>query len=63
VDFTPDGACIVFGSSDTTVQLWNPVTSEPVVIIIGHLKWVKFVAVSPDGACIVSAAADDTVHI
>ncbi|KAJ6553243.1 WD40-repeat-containing domain protein, partial [Mycena capillaripes] len=64
VAFSPDSKCIVSGSSDGTVQIWDLKTGvalgEP---LVGHTGRVTSVSFSPDGKHIVSGSYDHTVRI
>jgi WD40 repeat protein len=48
---------------DKTVQVWEALTGENVVIYRGHTDTVNTVAWSPDGKSIASGAADGTVRL
>ncbi|KAI0041923.1 WD40 repeat-like protein [Auriscalpium vulgare] len=62
--FSPDGKCIVSGSKDETVRIWDAETGQPVgTPLEGHVGWVWSVAFSPDGRRVVSGLADKTIRI
>jgi len=60
VAFSPDGTCIVSGSKDNTLQLWDAVSGAHLNTLKGHSKYVSSVAFSPDGTHIVSGSCDTT---
>lgn len=53
-----DGACLVSGGLDGTVQLWNPERGELINSWRAHSKAVESVAISPNGTLIVTAGLD-----
>ncbi|KAG8742417.1 POC1 centriolar protein A [Ceratobasidium sp. 414] len=64
VAYSPDGAYIVSGSSDSTIRIWDAHTGQPVGRPLkGHTHPVTSVAYSPDGARIVSSSYDHTIRI
>ncbi|KAJ6616122.1 WD40-repeat-containing domain protein [Mycena sp. CBHHK59/15] len=63
VAFSPDGAHIASGSTDTSIRIWNVKTGETERELVGHSHWVHSVAFSPDGAHIASGSADRTIRI
>ncbi|KAG1752763.1 WD40-repeat-containing domain protein [Suillus occidentalis] len=64
VSFSWDGTCIVSGSNDQTVRLWDAVTGKPIgQSLRGHTDWVKSVSFSPDGTRIISCSDDGTVRV
>src|SRR5882724_2302333 len=62
VAFSPDGKCIVSGSHDNTIRVWNAKTGA-VVSGAWHIDWVTSVAFSPDGKRIVSGSGDQTIRV
>ncbi|KAJ7301101.1 WD40-repeat-containing domain protein, partial [Mycena albidolilacea] len=59
-----DGAQIVSGSNDKSIQVWDVKTGKAVLKPIeGLTHWVESVAFSPDGALIVSASNDETIRV
>lgn len=63
VAFSPDSRLLAWGSSDTTVKVWNVGTKDEIQILRGHTSWVEGVAFSPDGRQIASASLDGSVKI
>ena len=60
--FSLDGKCIVSGSSDKTIRLWDAETGEMVQPPLeGHESAVLSVAFSPDGKHIVSGSSDKMI--
>ena len=63
VVFSPQGPCIVSGSVDGTLRLWDlkgNTIGEP---FQGHSRSVISVAFSPDGTRIVSSSRDKTLRL
>ncbi|KAJ7820966.1 WD40-repeat-containing domain protein [Mycena leptocephala] len=60
---SPDGACVVSGSADETVRIWDAMTGAELTTMEGHSDSVNSLAFSPDGARVVSGSADETVRI
>jgi WD40 repeat protein len=64
VAFSPDGRQIVSGSNDTTLQLWDATSGQPIGSPLqGHTDRVCSVAFSPDGRRIVSGSWDNTLRL
>jgi WD40 repeat protein len=64
--FTKDGRCLVSGSHDGTVRLWDVAhaeTSAESRPLRGHAAMVFDVAVSPDGGTVASASGDATIRL
>ncbi|CAE6481237.1 unnamed protein product [Rhizoctonia solani] len=49
VAFSPDGLCIISGSSDRTARLWDVKTGNPICKPFKHSYAVDGLAISPDG--------------
>ena len=50
VVFSPDGSCLVSGSEDNTVCIWNVATGESEAELKGHSGQVSSIVFSSDGA-------------
>jgi WD40 repeat protein len=62
VVFSWDGKCIVSGSRDQTIRVWDAETGEVVVgPLKGHTNSVSSVAFSQDCKCIASGSGDQTI--
>ena len=64
IAYSPDGQCIVSGSTDKNVRIWDAETGAAVGNPLeGHTDAVWSVAHSPDGRYIISGSADTTIQI
>ncbi|HEX8999524.1 MAG TPA: TIR domain-containing protein, partial [Blastocatellia bacterium] len=63
VAVTPDGQCVISGSYDNTVRVWELDSGRCLATLKGHTGLVRGVAVTPDGRCIVSGSVDNTVRV
>ena len=64
VAFSPDGTCIVSGSGDRTIRVWDARSGDVVAgPFEGHTDKVTSVAFSPDGTRIVSGSWDLTIRV
>jgi WD40 repeat protein len=64
IAFSPDGRCIVSGSDDETLRLWDAETGAALgAPLKGHEGPVEAVAFSPDGERIVSGSHDRTLRL
>ena len=63
VAFSTDGICIVSGSRDNSVQVWDASTGKELNVLNGHTDLVNSVAFSIDGTCIVSGSYDKSVRV
>ena len=61
--FSPDGARIVSGSSDTSLRLWDASSGRCIRTLEGHSGGVTTCAFSPDGARIVSGGYDKSLRL
>src|SRR6266545_1672100 len=64
VAFSQDSKCIVSGSVDKTIRVWDAETGEVVVgPLVGHTESVTSVAFSQDSKCIISGSFDKTIRV
>ena len=63
VAFSPDASCLVSGSSDGIVRIWNTATGELESQLEGHTGRVLSVAFSHNGRFIASGSGDTTVRL
>ncbi|KAG8717546.1 hypothetical protein FRC09_014097 [Ceratobasidium sp. 395] len=62
--YSPDGACIVSGSEDCTLCIWDVRTGRMVgQPLEGHTERISSVSFSPDGTRVVSGSLDKTIRI
>src|SRR5690606_19212258 len=50
-------------SWDTTLKIWDIISGEELISLVGHTKGVTAVAVTPDGNRAVSASEDQTLKV
>lgn len=55
--FSPDGSQVTTSSEDTTLQRWNAVSGEKIVLA-AHDSWVHALQYSPDGKLLISGGCD-----
>eukprot|EP00828_Plagiopyla_frontata_P022160 TRINITY_DN28748_c0_g1_i1.p1 TRINITY_DN28748_c0_g1~~TRINITY_DN28748_c0_g1_i1.p1 ORF type:complete len:141 (-),score=19.33 TRINITY_DN28748_c0_g1_i1:16-438(-) len=46
-NFTPDSRCVIQGSEDGKVHIWEIATQEEIAVYEGHVKACQFVKFSP----------------
>ncbi|MFO1043477.1 MAG: protein kinase [Planctomycetaceae bacterium] len=56
----PVSDAIAFGLRDSTVRVWNPMTSEPLVILRGNLDGVRHVSWNNDGTLLAATSPEST---
>jgi WD40 repeat protein len=63
--FAADGSCLVTGSFDTTIRLWDPKTGQQQKVLSGHSTGIAALALSADGAQLASAGKprDNTILV
>ena len=63
VAISPDGKCILSGSSDSKIKIWDIVSGEELRSLDAHGKSVRAIDVSPNGLFFVSGSIDGTVSV
>ena len=64
IALSPDSKCIVSGSSDKVIRVWNAVSGQQIgEALRGHEDLVHSVAFSPNGKQIVSGSYDKTIRV
>jgi WD40 repeat protein len=63
VAFSPGGDCMVSGSADATLRLWDLEGKQIGKPFQGHSAGVRTVAFSPDGEKVVSGSSDGTLRL
>lgn len=64
VAYSADGSCIVSGSHDKTIRVWNPITGQCMAVLPQvHTGPITSVSYSPDGCYIVSGSTDRTIRV
>jgi WD40 repeat protein len=61
--FSPNGTCIVSGSDDGLVQVWDAWTGKELKALNGHTSYVTSVAFPSDGTRIVSGSGDRSARV
>ncbi len=60
--FSPDGNMLAIGNINSSIQLWNIVTTELITTFTGHTSNVSRLAFSPDGNTLASGSSDGTIR-
>ena len=63
VAFSSNGSCIISGSDDNSVQVWDALIGKKKHVLNGHTGLVNSVAFSSDGSYIVSGSKDKSVRV
>ena len=63
VAFSPNGQRLAIGDGKGSVQVWDLVTMQVVLMCTGHSGEVRSVAFSPDGQRLASGSSDKTVKL
>ena len=63
VAFSGDGSCIVSGSDDGSVRVWDALSGVELKVLNSHTHSVQSVAFSSDGTHIVSGSDDRSVRV
>jgi WD40 repeat protein len=63
IAFLHDSICVVSGSSDQSVCIWDALTGKQVQKLDGHMGSVNSVAFSHDSTCVVSGSVNQSVRI
>jgi sterol desaturase/sphingolipid hydroxylase (fatty acid hydroxylase superfamily) len=58
-----DGRCLVAGSSDGAVTVWDAISGQQKLVLTGHKRGVRSVAVGGDGKLVVSGSFDQTLTV
>src|SRR5262249_22227044 len=62
VAFSPDGARLLSGGSDTTLKIWDT-TSGQLIRSFAHPRGITSVAFAPGGVRLLSACADGVLRL
>jgi WD40 repeat protein len=61
--FSPDGAILVNGTTNGTIQVWDVATGDKIAALDGHTQKVETLKFSPDAETLVSTAMDGTIFL
>jgi WD40 repeat protein len=63
VAFSPDGRRVATSSGNAAATIWDAITGNEFVRLIGHSDWVECGSFSPDGKRIATACGDRTASL
>ncbi|KAF9116912.1 hypothetical protein BGX30_005818, partial [Mortierella sp. GBA39] len=63
VAFSPNNQHLAFGCRDKTCRLWDTVSGETLLVMVGHTKLLRSVAFSPCAKQIASASNDRSIRL
>jgi len=63
VSWSPDGRCVISGSMDNTLRLWEVFGEKCLRTFEGHTNGVSSVSWSPDGRYALSGSKDNTLRL
>ncbi|KZV98371.1 WD40 repeat-like protein, partial [Exidia glandulosa HHB12029] len=63
VAFCPDGYCVISGSRDCSIAVWDEHTGMVALILTGHRKAIRTVSFAPGAKRIVSDSLDNTIRL
>ncbi len=63
VDFSKDGKQLAASSADGTVRIWDQLSGQVAITLIGHSAMINYVAYSPDGSRLATASDDATAKV
>ncbi len=61
--FSPDGAILVNGTNNGTIQVWDVATGDKIAALDGHTQKVETLKFSPDAETLASTAMDGTIFL
>jgi WD40 repeat protein/serine/threonine protein kinase len=63
VALTLDGRCVVSGSGDGTLRIWDLESNRPARAMVGHMGPVQAVAITPDSFRVISGSSDHMLRL
>lgn len=61
--FSPDSGLLASGTSNTTIEIWEPRTGRLVQTLKGHKRWLTAIVFLLDGNSLISASEDKQVIV